>query len=59
MFLFFNSKRNELKLFFRDDDGWQDFSKRMPRGGFILPAPRAGQSFVKFDRKKLQSLFRS
>jgi len=59
VFLFYNSKRNELKLFFHDSDGWQELSKRMPRGGFMLPAPRTGQNFVKIDRKKLRSLFRS
>jgi hypothetical protein len=31
----------------------------MPRGGFMLPAPRIGQNLVKIDRKKLRSLFRS
>jgi hypothetical protein len=59
VFLFFNSKRDELKLFFRDDTGWQAISKRMPRGDFMLPAPRAGQNFTKLDRKKLSSIFRS
>ena len=43
VFLFYNSKRNELKLFFHDRDGWGELSKRMPRGGFMLPAPRTGQ----------------
>jgi hypothetical protein len=33
VFLFYNSKRNELKLFFHDRDGWEELSKRMPRGG--------------------------
>jgi hypothetical protein len=59
VFLFYNSKRNELKLFFHDRDGWEELSKRMPRGGFTLPAPRTGQNFVKIHRKKLHSLFRS
>ena len=59
VFLFYNSKRNELKLFFHDRDGWEEFSKRMPRGGFMLPAPRTGQNFVKIDRKNVLSLFRS
>jgi hypothetical protein len=29
------------------------------RGGFMLPAQRTGQSFLKIDRKKLRSLFRA
>jgi hypothetical protein len=58
-FLFFNSKRDQLKLYFCDDTGSQEFLKWMPRGGFMLPAPRAGECFVKIERSKLGSLFRS
>jgi len=46
-------------LFFLDHTGSQEFQKLMPRGGFLLPAPRDGEMFVKVDRKKLNSLFRS
>lgn len=59
VFLFFNSKRDELRLFFRDDTGWQEITRQATRGGFMLPAPTAGQSFVKMDRKKLESVLRS
>jgi transposase len=52
-FLFYNSKRDQLKLFFLDHTGSQEFQKWMPRGGFLLPAPRDGEQFVKVDRKKL------
>jgi transposase len=58
-FLFYNSKRDQLKLFFLDHTGSQEFQKLMPRGGFLLPAPRDGEKFVKVDRKKLNRLFRS
>src|SRR5688572_11637294 len=59
LFLFYNSKRDELKLFFRDPTGYQEFSKWMPNGGFILPAPRSGEIFLEIERSKLESLFRS
>ena len=36
-FLFFNRKKDSLKLFFRDQRGPNDVQKWMPRGGFLLP----------------------
>jgi hypothetical protein len=44
--LFFNAKRDCLKLFFRDALGSNELQKIVPRGGFMLPAPIAGQDFV-------------
>ena len=51
VFLFYNSKRDQLKLFFLDHTGSQEFQKWMPRGGFLLPAPLDGEMFVKVDRR--------
>jgi hypothetical protein len=59
LFLFYNTRRDTLKLFWRDANGSQEISKELTRGGFILPAPQAGETFVKLDRSKLNSLFRA
>jgi len=59
LFLFYNGKRDTLKLFWLDATGSQELSKSMPRGGFLLPAPKAGETFVRLERSKLRSLFRS
>jgi hypothetical protein len=59
LFLFYNSKRDTSKLFWLDETGSQELSKSVPRGGFLLPAPKAGETFVKLQRSKLSSLFRS
>lgn len=59
LFLFYNSKRDTLKLFWLDETGSQELSKAMPRGGFLLPAPKAGETFVELQRSKLSNLFRS
>lgn len=59
LFLFYNSKRDTLKLLWLDETGSQELSKSIPRGGFLLPAPKAGEMFVKLERSKLSSVFRS
>lgn len=58
VFLFFNKKQDQLKLFFLDSTGCQQHLKMLPQGGFMLPAPKEGERFIKIDRKKLESLFR-
>jgi hypothetical protein len=58
LFLFYNSSKDTLKLFWRDRNGTQDISRILRRGGFLLPAPKSGESFVQLDRKVLDSLFR-
>jgi hypothetical protein len=59
LFLFYNTKRNTLKLFWLDDTGSQEIIKVVPRGGFILPAPKDGETFVTLPRSKLESVFRT
>ena len=59
VFLFYNSKRDQLKLPSLDQTGSQEFQEWVPRGAFLLPAPRDGEKFVKVDHKKLNSIFRS
>lgn len=59
VFLFCNRKKDQMKIFFLDDLGSQEFQKLLPQGGFMLPVAKEGEKFVKIDRKKLDSLFRS
>jgi transposase len=59
LFMFYNSRRDAVKLFWRDGNGYQELSKFLPRGGFLLPAPEAGDTFLTVPRKKLDALFRS
>jgi hypothetical protein len=49
-FLFFGCKRDELKLFFRDDCGGNELRKWMTRGGFLLPAPNEGETSARMYR---------
>ena len=59
LFLFYNGKRNTLKLFWLDGTGSQELTKSLPRGGFLLPAPKGAETFVNLERAKLDSVFRS
>ena len=59
LFLFYNTKRDTLKLFWRDGNGSKEITKALPRGGFILPAPKDGEAFVTLARSKLESVFRT
>ena len=59
LFLFYNTRRDTLKLFWLDGDGSQEIVKTVSRGGFMLPAPKDGQAFVTLARSKLESVFRS
>lgn len=59
VYLFFNRKKDQLKLFFLDDAGSQELLKILPRGGFMVPTPKEGEKFVKIGVEKLNSLFRT
>lgn len=56
--LFYNAKRDCLKLFFRDALGSSELQKMVPRGGFMLPAPLAGQEFLEISPHLVTRLFR-
>jgi hypothetical protein len=58
VFLFHNTKKDQLKLFFLDATGSQEIQKILPQGGFMLPVAQEGENFIKIERKKLDSLFR-
>ena len=59
VFLFFNRKKDRMKLFFLDETGSQEILKILPKGGFMLPVPMDGEKFVKISVEKLNSLFRT
>lgn len=59
VFLFFNRKKDQMKLFFLDDTGSQEIQKQLPNGGFMVPIPQDGEKFVKLRIEKLNSLFRT
>jgi transposase len=58
VFLFFNKKQDQIKLFFLDGTGSQQFAKFLPRGAFLLPVAKEGEKFVIIDRSKIESIFR-
>ena len=58
LFLFYTSRKDLLKLFWRDRHGTQEISRYLPDGGFILPAPKPGEAFVQLNRQILDRLFR-
>lgn len=59
IFLFFNKKQDQMKVFFLDDTGSTEFLKMLPKGGFMLPVAKEGEKFIKIDRKKLDVLFKN
>jgi hypothetical protein len=59
VYLFFNRKKDQMKLFFPDETGSQELLKLLPKGGFMVPVPKEGEKFVKIGVEKLNSLFRT
>lgn len=59
VFLFFNRKKDQMKLFFLDETGSQEMLKLLPKGGFMVPTPQAGEKSIKLSKDKLNSLFRT
>ena len=64
IFLFYNTKRDTLKLFWRDGNGSQEIAKTSPRGGLCCPPPakakrlsrsRAASSRASFGQEKDES----
>jgi hypothetical protein len=58
VFLFFNRKQDQLKIFFLDENGSQQFTKLLPNSRFLLPVAQECEKFVRIDQKKIDSLFR-
>ena len=59
VFLFFNSKLNQLKLFFLDETGSQEMMKFLPKGGFMLPVKNNDEKYIPIAGSMLKKLFKS
>lgn len=59
VFLFFNKAMDQLKVFFFDDDGSQEFMKVLPKGSFLVPVANEDEKYVEIDAKTLPKLLRS
>ena len=57
VFMFYNKKKDQLKVVFKTTDGWQEFIKFLPDQTFILPAPEEGKAYLTIDRNKLGKIF--
>jgi hypothetical protein len=58
VFLFFNAKKDQLKLFFMVEDGSQEIQKLLPNSNFLLPVGNEGEKFVKIEMSKIGKIFR-
>jgi len=59
VFLFFNKAQDCMKVFFVDDSGDQSITKKLDRGGFLMPVSNDDSSFVKVRAGLLPTLFKS
>jgi hypothetical protein len=46
IFIFYNSKLNQLKLFFYDETGSQDMTRLLPKGGFMVPVQTKDEKYI-------------
>lgn len=59
-FLFVNSRRDTLLLYFEDPSGEQTLTKKLGKGAFLLPArDEDGERFAILHPRKLSRLFRT
>ena len=56
LFLFFNRKRDRIKILFWDADGFCIWYKRLERGVFQLPVATEGEQGVELDCSQLNRL---
>lgn len=59
VFLFYNSKLDQLKLFFLDEDGSQQVSKLLPKGAFMVPLKSGDEKYIRIARSMINKLFKS
>jgi hypothetical protein len=59
IFLFYNSKLDQLKLFFLDSNGSRTISKLLPKGGFMIPLKSKNDRYIRIAGNMIHKLFRS
>jgi IS66 Orf2 like protein len=58
-FLFYNSKLDQLKLFFLTENGCQLISKLLPKGGFMVPLKSDDEKYIRIAGNMMNKLFKS
>lgn len=58
VFLFHNRSKDQLRLFFLDEDGSQMLTKLLPDHAFVLPVVPDGQRSMEIPRTLLAPLFK-
>jgi len=53
VFLFFNRSKDSIKLYFQDARGDQSLTKKLDRGGFLLPAGNSHEPFSEISARRL------
>lgn len=59
VFLFFSRAHDCLKIFFIDKTGDQSLTKKLDKGGFLVPVSTDEMPFMKIGAKILSTLFKS
>lgn len=59
VFLFVNSKLNQMKLFFLVENGSQELIKWLPKGAFMIPVRTKDEKYIEIEGSKLRKLFKS
>ena len=59
VFMFFNKAQDCLRVFFVDDTGDQSLTKKLDRGGFLVPTNNSADLFVRIRADLLPTLFKS
>lgn len=57
--IFHNRTKDTVVLYTLDKTGDRCITKKLARGGFLLPVPAEGQKCVVLDASKVASLFRA
>ena len=58
VFIFFNKKRNQVKLLHWEGDGFAVYYKRLEKGTYELPKPNGTANSVNISSEQLQYILR-
>lgn len=58
VFLFYNRAKDQLRLFFLDDEGSQMLTKYLPENAFVLPVVPVGERSMQVPVSMLSALFK-